>query len=153
MTVATQKAVDRLNSMLRGELSAVETYEQALEHAGDAPQASQLRAILSDHREAASTIRSHILSMQGEPEEGSGAWGVWANVVMGSARLFGDNATLKALKEGEEHGQNDYQSFLDHEDAPDVCKTFVRTVLLPRQSEHIATLDSLMEGTQAPRPR
>lgn len=43
------------------------------------------------------------------PVHDSGAWGEWAKLVMGTAKLLGDKAALKALKEGEESGLKEYQ--------------------------------------------
>ena len=50
-TVSVDKSVDQLNSLLRGEISAVETYQQAIEKVGDehASDAAALRAIAQEH--------------------------------------------------------------------------------------------------------
>jgi len=48
----TDKAIDRLNALLRGELAATETYQQALEKVHNEPGATELRRLHTDHREA-----------------------------------------------------------------------------------------------------
>src|SRR5262249_13064615 len=96
----TQKRTDPLNSLLRGELSAVETCQKALDKVGDDPNAYELRRIASEHREAADTLRQHILQCGGKPSSDSGAWGTWAKTVTGAAKILGNTTTIKALKEG-----------------------------------------------------
>jgi len=57
----TQGAVDTLNKLLRGEIAATETYQQALAKVGTEPGADALRRIHDEHREAA--IRCGSTSM------------------------------------------------------------------------------------------
>src|SRR5262245_53559837 len=98
---ATPKGLECLNSLLRGELSATETYQQALAKVGNDPKAAELRRIHEEHRDAANTLRQHIHAHGGKPDQGSGTWGKFAKAVEGTAKLFGQTAALKALKEGE----------------------------------------------------
>jgi hypothetical protein len=140
---ATQ--IDTLNSLLRGEISATETYNQALEKFSGRPEEAELRGLRDEHRTAANTLRQHVHHHTGDPDTGSGLWGTWAKLVEGTAKLFGDAAALKALKEGEEHGINSYRSALD-DDLPADCKTLIRTQLLPQSQAHVAALDRLMSG-------
>src|SRR5436305_622331 len=97
----TATSTDTLNSLLRGELSATETYQQALAKVGTEPGAAELRQIHDEHREAANTLRIHVHQHDGKPDQGSGAWGAFAKAVEGTAKVFGNTAALKALKEGE----------------------------------------------------
>src|SRR5689334_19410205 len=94
--------VGTLNSLLRGELAATETYQQALAKLGQDAAAEQLRQVHAEHRDAANTLRQQVHHEGGKPDQGSGAWGVWAKTVEGTATVFGKAAALKALKEGEE---------------------------------------------------
>jgi len=142
---ATEKGIDCLNSLLRCELAATETYQQALAKVGEEPGAAELRRLHVEHREAANTLRKHIHEHGGKPVQGSGCWGTWAKTVEGAAKLFGDTAALKALKEGEEHGVKDYEKALTDEDLPADCKTLIRTQLLTQTQAHIPVLDRLME--------
>jgi uncharacterized protein (TIGR02284 family) len=137
---------DALNSLLRGELAATETYQQAMEKAGDAGPAAELRQIRDEHRTAANAIRQHILQLGGHPDQDSGAWGTWAKAVEGTAKLFGNTAAMKALKEGEEHGVKEYERVLQDDSVPSVCKTAIQTTLLPQARSHVSTLDRLMKA-------
>jgi uncharacterized protein (TIGR02284 family) len=134
--------VDGLNKLLRDELSAVETYRQALDknrdQYGKDPRFEQLVGIYEDHQRAASQLRNIIADSGGTPSEDSGAWGTWANTVMGTARLFGDNAALKALKEGEESGAKDYESVVE-DGAPAQLQA-----MIGRQQQHVQALDRMM---------
>ena len=75
---AAPEAVDELNELLRGEISAVETYRQALEKVGTQPEAATLKDFMNHHRMAADTISGHVKSLGGTPSTDSGAWGAWA---------------------------------------------------------------------------
>jgi len=133
-----------LNSLLRGELAATETYQQALEKVTDEPGASDLRRVHVEHREAANTLRQHIHQHGGKPDQGSGMWGAFAKAWEASAKLFGNKAALKALKQGEERGISDYEAALkDAKMAPE-CKDLIRNTLLPQTREHVQVLDRVM---------
>jgi uncharacterized protein (TIGR02284 family) len=137
---------DALNSLLRGELSAVETYQQALEKVDSEPGAMDLRRIEAEHREAVNLLRQHILDRRGQPDSSSGAWGAWAKTVTGTAKVFGNAAALKALQEGEEHGIKSYENALkdDHLDAE--CRMLIESTLLPQTRAHVPILDRLIEA-------
>jgi len=144
MAHATETQTDTLNSLLRGELSAVETYLQAIEKFEGKPGQADLRRIMVDHRETANTLRQHIHELGGKPDQDSGAWGVFAKAVEGMAKAFGTTAALKALKEGEESGLKSYEEVGGDKDLPPECVTFIRTTLVPQIRAHIAVLDRLM---------
>jgi uncharacterized protein (TIGR02284 family) len=144
-TASLDKAVDQLNSLLRGEISAVETYKQAVktvddEHTSDA---LALRAIAQEHGEHAQALRDEVRRLGGEPDDSSGAWGAWAKTVEATAKLFGDASALKALKEGEEHGSKDYEEALSDVDGP--ARELIVTRLIPAQRQHIQILDGMMQ--------
>jgi demethoxyubiquinone hydroxylase (CLK1/Coq7/Cat5 family) len=101
--------VDVLNSFLRGEISAVETYRQALDKLRDKPESSTLNDCLRSHEQRVSLLKSEIRDRGGEPAEGSGPWGAFAKLMEGGAKLFGAKAAIAALEEGEDHGRDDYK--------------------------------------------
>ena len=135
--------VAALDSLLRGEMSAIETYRQAREKYGNDPGFQSLQSFQVDHRDAADQLWHHIERFGGKPSEGSGAWGTWAKAVEGTAKLFGNAAALKALKEGEEHGLKEYQSALENKDLAPECLTLIRG-LVEKQRQHIPVLDRLI---------
>lgn len=138
---------DDLNTVLRDELSATETYRQALdknrdEYGNDA-RYQQLAQMLRDHEQAATQIRNLIVRRGGTASDDSGAWGTWSNAVMGTARLFGDKAALKALKEGEESGIKDYEALL-RDGSPSEVRSVVSSIVA-REQEHVRELDRLIQ--------
>lgn len=143
-TTSTMTDTTTLDSLLRGEMSAIETYRQAIEKFADEPGVKDLHSFQRDHRDAADALWHHIEKHGGKPSEGSGAWGAFAKAVTGSAKLFGNTAALKALKEGEEHGLKDYQDALDGGKLPADCVELIRG-FFPKQRQHIEAIDRLME--------
>jgi demethoxyubiquinone hydroxylase (CLK1/Coq7/Cat5 family) len=141
-TTTAQKAT--LDSLLRGEMSAIETYRMAIEKfaGSNEPGVAELQRIQRDHRDAADLLW-HQLERKGvRPSEGSGAWGAFAKAVEGTAKLLGNKPALKALKEGEEHGLKEYEEALDDGISPEL-QSVVRTQI-SRQQAHIQTLDRLL---------
>jgi uncharacterized protein (TIGR02284 family) len=144
MQTTTTTDVSQLNSLLRGEMSAIETYRQAVLKVGEGePGSAELRALQHDHRDAADALWHHIEQHGGKPSEGSGAWGSFAKAIEGTAKLFGNAAALKALKEGEEHGLKDYQDALEDKNLPADCQALIRGII-EKHRGHLAVLDRLM---------
>jgi uncharacterized protein (TIGR02284 family) len=147
---ATDETVRQLNSLLRGEISACETYRMAIDKVADSDQitmdnVSILREIESEHDQAAQQLRQRIQQLGGKPSDSSGAWGAWAQTVQGTMNLFGDSSALKGLKEGEEHGLKDYQEALDDVDTG--SRQLIASELMPRQQRHLSLIDQLMNVT------
>ena len=145
-----EKPVDikALNQVLRDELSAVETYHQALDknrqQYGQDARFMQLDQMCRDHEQTAQQLRSMIRSMGGTESQDSGAWGTWAKTVMGTAKLLGDKAALKALKEGEESGIKDYEDVLQNRTAPPDVQSLL-SAMISKSQEHVRALDRLIE--------
>jgi rubrerythrin len=139
--------IDDLNKLLRDELSATETYRQALDKIrddyGQDARFQELARMLRDHEQAAQELRQQIRQLGGTESQDSGGWGTWSNTVMGAARLLGDKAALKALKEGEESGIKDYHSVLDR--APPEMTGMIRSIV-SREQEHVQQLDRLIDA-------
>lgn len=148
MSTMTTEITSTLNSLLRGEMSALETYGQALQKLKDdnAPGAAELQQLRKDHRDAAAALQSHVAGHGDEPSRDSGPWGTFAKAVEGTAKLFGNTAALKALKEGEEHGVKEYEDALKDEHLAGEVRGLVRDTLLPRQRRHVTTIDRLMKA-------
>lgn len=139
----TTECIETCNSLLRGELSAVETYEQAIEKFDSAADTVTLRKIRDEHQASVHDLQRSITEMGGVPETDSGAWGTFANAVQGAANLLGDDSAVAALKQGEKHGENDYEKALEQEDTLPSCRSQIESKLLPRVRSHIQTLETL----------
>ncbi len=138
-----KEQTEQLNSLLRGELSAVETYAQAMNAISSSDKIPTLSRMQSDHLDAVETLRNHISMDGGEPVFSSGPWGVWAKTVTGVAAAISEGTALKALKEGEEHGEKEYVETQETLDAGSPMAEFLAQHLI-KQREHIRLLESLM---------
>lgn len=137
-----------IERLLRGELAALETYEQALQRAHDAAKMGRLTAIRNDHADVAERLRD-ILAHTAEDRSrvtGSGSWGAFAKATEGVATLIGDRAALRALKAGEDHGVKLYEKALGADDVEPEAKTLIRDAILPKSRQHIETLEELLES-------
>ncbi len=103
-----QETIDILNSFLRGELSAVETYSQAITKTVDDP-IPELMENEESHRERVAILRREVMNLGGVPAESSGAWGAFTKVIEGGAAMLGRGPALAALEEGEDHGLAQYR--------------------------------------------
>jgi bacterioferritin (cytochrome b1) len=148
MDARSDEAIRQLNSFLRGEISAAETYKMAIDKASDSDENAAnlglLRSIQEEHGRAAQAVRDRIRELGGEASDSSGAWGAWAKFTQGTANLFGDTSSLKGLKEGEEHGLKDYREGLD--DIDTTSAELVQNQLIPAQQKHISVLDQLINS-------
>lgn len=128
--VERETALETLNSLMRGELAAVETYRHAIARLGStAP--DELGTCLRSHDQRATRLAEHLTLAGGTPVSGSGLWGAFARVVEAGAALIGPRALFAALEEGEDQGLTDYRAALDRIDAAGVA--LLRGDLLPEQ--------------------
>ena len=149
LTPATTDAagiVEALNSLLRGEISAVDTYEQALSKFDQPEHKTTLTHVRDEHTAAVGILRDHVRTHGGEPSTGSGPWGTFASLVTGAAKVVGPQSVLAALKQGEEHGISQYEKALDTDTLPAECKNLIRTDLLPRCRKHLTQLSSMISS-------
>lgn len=135
--------VDALNKLLRGELSAVETYDQAIAKFENKSGASDLRRIRDEHQRAAGALRDRVSRFGGQPSTDSGAWGTFAGAVTGAAKVLGPDTVLATLKKGEQHGISEYEEALNNKDVNAECKEMIRSDLLPKCRTHVAELERL----------
>jgi uncharacterized protein (TIGR02284 family) len=138
---STEQSVGKLNSLLRGEISAVETYRQALDRVVDGQARIQLEECAKSHQERVQTLRNCVSRLGGTPSQDSGAWGTFAKLVEATAKPFGDKAAIAALEEGEDRGLSDYRKELPNLDPQ--SRAVVETELLPAQERTHRTLSTL----------
>jgi bacterioferritin (cytochrome b1) len=124
--------VDQLNSFLRGELSAVETYGIALDKLKlESPSRSRLDACRRSHSDRVDALRSRIIELGGSPAVSSGPWGTVTTVIEASASAISEKSAISALEQGEDHGLRDYREDLPKLD--ERAKELVLKRLLPEQ--------------------
>jgi demethoxyubiquinone hydroxylase (CLK1/Coq7/Cat5 family) len=130
-TQTNQQTIEQLNSFLRGELSAVETYQQALATVESVPHRSTLELCERSHQSRAELLRQEVERRGGEPASGSGAWGAFVKVIEGTAKVIGEKGAIAALEEGEDHGREDYRRDIQKLDAS--ARQLIETRVLPEQ--------------------
>jgi uncharacterized protein (TIGR02284 family) len=141
MPQTEQKSVDVLNSFLRGEISAVETYRQAITKLDKPQLKTQLQECMQSHAQRVTVLSEQIRSLGGSPAGGSGVWGAFAKAVEGSATAFGEKAAINALEEGEDHGRNDYRRDIDKLDT--ATRQVLESRVIPEQERTHNTLSQL----------
>ncbi|MDP0492175.1 MAG: DUF2383 domain-containing protein [Verrucomicrobiota bacterium JB023] len=132
-------------SLHRGEISAISTYDQAVEKFANEPYVAELRKIRESHAQSEELLRNHILSMGGSPDTDGGAWETFAKTVQATADFFGDNSALSSLQMGEEHGEREYQDALANDGVMEEMKETIRNILLPRVQADQQVLANLKE--------
>lgn len=137
------KAVKQLNELLRGELSACETYRQALDKLSDYGQRAKLQDCLVSHEQRVAKVRQHITQIGCTPDTDSGPWGAFAKLVEGGAKIFGEGAAIGALEEGEDYGLKQYREAGELDQA---VRDVVQRELLPAQIKTHATMSSLKKS-------
>jgi hypothetical protein len=121
------------NSFLRGELSAVETFRQALAKISDPAMRTVLEDCARSHQERVVLLNDEIRRLGATPSASSGVWGTFAKLVERSAKGFGIKTAIAALEEGEDHGLADYKRDLGKLDGEG--RSFVTSKLMPLQEK------------------
>jgi len=135
-----EDCISACNELLRGEISAIETYAAAIEKFRGDSQVGVLESIRDEHVENANRLRKNIKDMEGEPDRNSGFWGGFAKTLQSAANLLGEDSAQKVLLEGEEHGRKEYLEALNNAAVMPECKELIRNELLPRIERHISRL-------------
>ena len=139
----TNHTIEVLNSLLRGEISAIETYAQAINKFPDSTAHRELRELQTAHIDSAELLRELVTECGGNPSSDSGPWGGFAKSVEAVAAMLGETSALDALKQGEAHGIEEYVEALEDETLDQEVKGAIREQLLAPLQEHVLTLESL----------
>lgn len=143
----SSESADKLNECLRGEISAMETYELALRSVTHIELSHALRQLHDSHERRVTSLRRRLRGIGAEQSYTSGAWGAFARIVQRGADLFGDKAAMAALEEGEDHGLRLYSQNLENVD--EATREFIRMELLPDQQRSHDLCRSLQRFVKA----
>lgn len=146
MNEVSRESIDTLNSLLGGELSAVQTYEQAVSKLSDSSLVEQLRNLRVAHLQRAQRLEREVVRLGGEPKRTSGIWGAFANFVETAAASMGERPAIATLEEGEDKGLNDYRRALTKLDEP--VRKLVESELLPGQEQTHSIMSNLKRTLQ-----
>lgn len=136
----------QLDDLIRGELAALKAYDQALKDVKEPKQREKLQAIRDDHEKAVSRLSKYVAAKPEllEDTKEAGPWGKFAKVWTKTRSFTGNEGALKALKDGEEHGIEEYQEALEDDSIPKELKQAIKNDMLPQQKQHMKTLNKMI---------
>ncbi len=137
--------IEACQAMLRGEISAVETYTQASKKFADSTEDDSLGSICGDHQQSVDLLHEIILNSGETPDITSGVWGNFAQAMEGTAKLFGESPALLILEQGEKHGIKEYEAALVDPNMSLPIKELIEQDLLPPLYDHLVELKSRRE--------
>ena len=139
--------IDRLNSLLRGELAAVAGYQKALRTLKKKALAhtDHILRLAAEHQRTVTALHGSVQARGGapvvtaDPWEGSSAAALTAE---GASMMLEDKEFVGALLELERRSLAEYEAALTvlDEDA----RELVELELIPRQKRHVAGLSALL---------
>ncbi|MES2525548.1 MAG: DUF2383 domain-containing protein [Bdellovibrionota bacterium] len=136
----------QMDDLIRGEMSAVKAYDTVLTDMKAGAEKTRLQAIRTDHQSAVDRLSKYVAGKPDllEDTESAGAWGTFATAWTKGAKLMGNEAALKALQTGEEHGIREYKEALEDTSIDKNLKAQIKSDMLPKQEKHIETLKTFM---------
>lgn len=130
------------NSLLAGEISAVETYDLAMKRDFDSATLENLSSCRASHTDRVSKLTDYVIQTGGSPETGSGPWGAFNSFVQNTAGSAVDALALLEQFEAERLVQYEAQK----EIAPPPVLIVLNSELLPAQHEtHLRMSAALKE--------
>lgn len=133
---------EALAALLRCELAAVATYDDAMRKFENQHALADLQAIREDHARAVGQLRDKVARFGGGEVASPGPWPSFESAVNEVSHAV----AFAALKQGEQHSVNEYELALKNEAVNPECKDLIRSELLPRDKEHVERIDRLMGG-------
>lgn len=134
----------QIDELIRGEISAVESFDAVINKVKDASELTQLSEIRQDHVRAVETLKKFAGPDVEGKTDSSGPWGTFTTAFAGGASFFGDKAAINALKVGEQHGLNEYKEALEDDGVRPEVKELIRTELIPCQERHLAVIENYL---------
>ena len=134
--------VHEFNSLLAGERSCVEAYDLALGKARQADVLETLTYCRNNHMARVALLSSHVLSMGGNPNEGTGIWGGFDKFVQDSAASERD--AVSALEQAEAERLVNYEAQRDL--VVGAVRVCIANELLPAQHETHLALSTLLKN-------
>lgn len=131
--------VEALNTLLHWELTALATYDQALDLVENLDVGHHLRSIRHHHQTAVAVLRDQIQNLGGTPTDRTGPIRLYDSAPPG-VDAGGPAALLEALRIDEVRGIIEYERVLERDEMPDECRFVIRVELWPRCHEHVDAL-------------
>jgi hypothetical protein len=135
-----------LEELLKVEMSAAKAYGIAIRQAGDAAHAPRLVELEQEHAAAVGEVRNQLAKLHDWADiDDAGPVGKVVSLLQRAATIFGDGASLRSLRAGEETLHN-YLTGIAGEAAilPDV-RALVGDKLAPNTKARVLALEGLLE--------
>ncbi len=133
-----------LNKILRGEISAVEAYEQVIPTFQNRADRDRLTEIRDEHDRIVERLKALVEHTRFTPEEASGPWGTIVTTIVGAANLVSNTIALVTLMEGEEHGLRLYNEALSLNLSFEE-RDVIAIEIMPLLKKHIAILEHMVK--------
>lgn len=134
----------QIDELIRGEIAAVESFDTVINKVKDPAELDRLSEIRQDHQMAVEKLKSLVGTDFNDEIDGSGPWGAFTTAFAGGASFFGDEAAIRALQVGEQHGLNEYQEALADDGVKPEVKELIRSELIPSQERHLAIIENYL---------
>lgn len=135
------------NSLLAGEIAAVETYDLALKREYGAEYLEDLSKCRASHADRVAVLTECVVGAGGTPTTGSGIWGAFDKLVQNSASTIHDALAQLELLEAERLVQYESARTI----VPPPVVQVIDDTLLPAQHEtHLIISMALKELTPEP---
>lgn len=133
--------IQEFNSLLHGEIGAVETYNVALKSATNSEVLRTLEMAKQSHVDRVTKLRNHVITQGGTPDETAGLWGPFEKFVQGSAHTEHDAVAM--LEEAEAERLVAYES--QRTIVEGIVLASLNDELLPAQHESHLMIASLLK--------
>ncbi len=140
LNVEPQATLEQLDSFLCGELSAAETYRQALQGLKYFSLRSTLEICAASHRARARLLAEEIRRRGGRPSERTSAWSALITIE-GATTMLGARSAITVLEAGEEREREDYERGAERLDA--AARQLIVGEILPEQRRTYGAMRAL----------
>jgi hypothetical protein len=144
------ESIDRLNGLLKDEVSAIETYSEAQTRARSERVREVLVLCQIQHQRRAQKLTERIAALGGKPTYNGHPWGAVIKLIAANVFGFDVKLAIGVLEEGEDVGLIFYKDALKKLDSESV--KLIETELLPGQAftrEIIHDLLGRLDGSSA----
>ena len=132
-TIDQERTIDQLNSFLRGELAASESYRDMIARTDSPAQVEILEQCARSHEERARLLGLEIRRRGGQTDSTRPVWSSVVAFVEDGVSVLGCKAAMFVLEEGERRRSNEYRRGFDNLDA--AARHFIDVEVLPDQIE------------------
>lgn len=133
--------VAALNTLLSGEIAAVDAYNFAMQHIKDVDLIPTLENCRNSHALRVQSLQNRLFALDSGHLRTAGFWGGFTKFIENCASLFGDKVFLTVLSAGEDFGAEQYNNHLSSLDVE--SRELVESELLPMQNRTFETMRML----------